>query len=74
MQDFKPLPWSAPPVMPLRIADTMLEMGININALSLRWGLFGAEPWSVGNAHGDQYKLNITATDNYGLSEVMGPV
>jgi len=55
------------------LADTMLEMGIDINSLSLKHGLFGAEPWSEAMRGEIRKKLNITATDNYGLSEVMGP-
>jgi len=48
-------------------------MGININSLSLKYGLFGAEPWSEKMRQEIQNKLRIIATDNYGLSEVMGP-
>jgi len=55
------------------IADTIHEMGININSLSLKYGLFGAEPWSEKMRQEIQDKLKIIATDNYGLSEVMGP-
>jgi phenylacetate-CoA ligase len=73
MQDFKTTALVCTPSYALMIADTMLEMGININALSLRWGLFGAEPWSEAMRTEINNKLNITATDNYGLSEVMGP-
>jgi len=51
----------------------MMEMGINPNGLSLRVGLFGAEPWSEAMRHEINEKLGIRATDNYGLSEVMGP-
>jgi phenylacetate-CoA ligase len=73
MQDFKTTALVCTPSYALMIADAMLEMGININALSLRWGLFGAEPWSEAMRTEINNKLNITATDNYGLSEVMGP-
>jgi phenylacetate-CoA ligase len=73
MQDFKTTALVCTPSYALMIADTMLDMGVNINALSLRWGLFGAEPWSEAMRTEINNKLNITATDNYGLSEVMGP-
>src|SRR5208337_4838525 len=43
------------------------------NSFSLKYGLFGAEPWSEGVRQELQEKLRIIATDNYGLSEVMGP-
>ena len=73
MQDFKTTALVCTPSYALMIADTMLEMGINASGLSLKWGLFGAEPWSEAMRAEINGKLNITATDNYGLSEVMGP-
>ena len=73
MQDFKTTALICTPSYALLLADTMLEMDINIKALDLRFGLFGGEPWSEGMRNEIQTKLNIIATDNYGLSEVMGP-
>jgi phenylacetate-CoA ligase len=73
MQDFKTTALVSTPSYAMLIADTMMEMGINRNSLSLKWGLFGAEPWSDAMRKELQDKLKITATDNYGLSEIMGP-
>lgn len=73
MQDFKTTALICTPSYALMIADTIIEMGININSLSLKYGLFGAEPWSEAMRNEIQDKLKIIATDNYGLSEVMGP-
>ncbi len=73
MQDFKTTALVCTPSYALLIADTIQEMGIDINALSLKYGLFGAEPWSEKMRQEIQDKLRIVATDNYGLSEVMGP-
>jgi phenylacetate-CoA ligase len=73
MQDFKTTALVSTPSYAMLMADTMAEMGINRNSLSLRYGLFGAEPWSEGMRREIQDKLKIIATDNYGLSEVMGP-
>ena len=73
MQDFKTTALVCTPSYALIIADTMMEMGVNPNGLSLRYGLFGAEPWSEAMRHEINEKLGIRATDNYGLSEVMGP-
>jgi phenylacetate-CoA ligase len=73
MQDFRTTTLICTPSYALVIADTLEEMGINPNSLSLRYGLFGAEPWSEAMRQEIQEKLKITATDNYGLSEVMGP-
>ncbi len=73
MQDFKTTALVGTPSYAMLIADTMMEMGINRNSLSLKYGLFGAEPWSDAMRREIQDKLKIVATDNYGLSEVMGP-
>lgn len=73
MQDFKTTTLICTPSYALLIADTIYDMGINVNGLSLRYGLFGAEPWSEGMRQEIEGKLKIIATDNYGLSEVMGP-
>ncbi|MGE4559603.1 MAG: phenylacetate--CoA ligase family protein [Desulfobulbus sp.] len=73
MQDFKSTALVCTPSYALVMADTMMEMGINPNGLSLRYGLFGGEPWSEAMRREIHQKLGILATDNYGLSEVMGP-
>jgi len=73
MQDFKTTALVSTPSYAMLIADTIVEMGINPNSLSLKYGLFGAEPWSDAMRKELERKLRITATDNYGLSEVMGP-
>src|SRR5208337_618497 len=73
MQDFKTTALVSTPSYAMLIADTMMELGINRNSLSLKYGLFGAEPWSDAMRRELEDKLKIVATDNYGLSEVMGP-
>src|SRR5512135_3481995 len=73
MQDFKTTALVGTPSYAMLIADTMIEMGINRNSLSLKYGLFGAEPWSDSMRKEIEDKLKIVATDNYGLSEVIGP-
>jgi phenylacetate-CoA ligase len=73
MQDFKTTALVCTPSYALLMADVMSEMGIDINKMPLKYGLFGAEPWSEAMRKELQEKLHIVATDNYGLSEVMGP-
>jgi phenylacetate-CoA ligase len=73
MQDFKTTALISTPSYAMFIADTIMELGIDTNSLSLRYGLFGAEPWSDAMRKEIEGKLKIIATDNYGLSEVMGP-
>ncbi len=73
MQDFKTTALVCTPSYALNIADVLFDMGINPAGLSLKFGLFGAEPWSEAMRQEINLKLGIQATDNYGLSEVMGP-
>jgi phenylacetate-CoA ligase len=73
MQDFKTTALVSTPSYAMLLADTIREMNIDPNSLSLKWGLFGAEPWSDAMRRELEQKLMIKATDNYGLSEVMGP-
>jgi phenylacetate-CoA ligase len=73
MKDFKSTALVATPSYALLLGDTLREMGIPVSALSLKWGLFGSEPWSEAMRKEIESKLGIVATDNYGLSEVMGP-
>ncbi len=73
MQDFKTTALVCTPSYALNIADVMFDMGINPAGLSLKFGLFGAEPWSEAMRREINQKLGIRATDNYGLSEIMGP-
>jgi len=73
MKDFKTTALVSTPSYALLVGETMREMGIPVSALSLRFGLFGAEPWSDAMRQEIEGRLGIVATDNYGLSEVIGP-
>jgi phenylacetate-CoA ligase len=73
MMDFKTTALVCTPSYALLIGDTVREMGIPVSALSLKYGLFGAEPWSEALRQEIEDKLGIVATDNYGLSEIIGP-
>jgi phenylacetate-CoA ligase len=73
MKDFGSTALVGTPSYALYLAEAIAEKGINRNELSLRVGLFGAEPWSENMRREIEARLQISATDNYGLSEVMGP-
>ncbi|MCL6626040.1 phenylacetate--CoA ligase family protein [Alicyclobacillus shizuokensis] len=64
---------SCTPSYALHMAEVMQRKGIDKSALSLRYGIFGAEPWSEGMRRQVEEALGIDALDIYGLSEVMGP-
>jgi phenylacetate-CoA ligase len=73
MKDFGSTAIVCTPSYALYLAEAIAEKGISRNELSLRVGLFGAEPWSENMRKEIESRLAISATDNYGLSEVMGP-
>jgi len=73
MQDYRSTALVCTPSYALTVADRLEKSGIDPRSLSLRVGLFGAEPWSEEMRREIQERLGIVATDNYGLSEVMGP-
>ncbi|MCL2102474.1 MAG: phenylacetate--CoA ligase [Syntrophorhabdaceae bacterium] len=73
MKDFKTTVLVGTPSYAMLISETMREKGIPISALSLKYGLFGSEPWSEAMRKEIESRLGIIATDNYGLSDVIGP-
>lgn len=73
MQDYRSSALVCTPSYALTIADRMEKQGIDKKTLALRVGLFGAEPWSEQMRSEIEQRLGIIATDNYGLSEIMGP-
>jgi len=73
MQDYRSSVLVCTPSYALTIADRMEQVGIETKSLSLKYGLFGGEPWSEAMRLEIERRLGISATDNYGLSEVIGP-
>ncbi|MBE9547444.1 MAG: phenylacetate--CoA ligase [Proteobacteria bacterium] len=73
LQDFGPTAICCTPSYALYLAEQGEEMGVDMRSLKLRVGILGAEPWSEKIREEIEDKLNITALDIYGLSEVMGP-
>ena len=73
MQDYRSTVLVGTPSYALTIADRMEQVGIRKEDLSLKFGLFGGEPWSESIRAEIEARLGISATDNYGLSEVIGP-
>ncbi|MBW2520983.1 MAG: phenylacetate--CoA ligase, partial [Deltaproteobacteria bacterium] len=73
MEDYQSTALVCTPSYALTMADRMEGVGRSRRKLKLRVGLFGAEPWSEEMRREIEGRLEIVATDNYGLSEVMGP-
>ena len=73
LEDFKATALCCTPSYALNLADAYLSQGKDISALSLRTGVFGAEPWTDAMRAQIEEKLRIEAFDIYGLTEMMGP-
>ncbi|HJW27478.1 MAG TPA: phenylacetate--CoA ligase PaaK [Rhodocyclaceae bacterium] len=73
IMDFKPDLIMVTPSYSLVIAEEFEKQGITPDQISLKVGIFGAEPWGQGMRAEIERKLGIDAIDIYGLTEVMGP-
>jgi phenylacetate-CoA ligase len=73
IHDFKPDIIMVTPSYMLALADEFERQGIPAQAVSLRLGIFGAEPWTNDMRINIEKRLGIDAVDIYGLSEVIGP-
>ena len=71
--DLKPDLIMVTPSYSLVIAEEFERRGIAPSDISLRLGIFGAEPWGQGMRQEIETKLGIDALDIYGLTEVIGP-
>jgi len=71
--DFRPDIIMVTPSYSLVIAEEFERRGIAPKDISLRVGIFGAEPWGEGMRGEIERKLGIDAVDIYGLTEVIGP-
>ena len=73
IMDFRPDAIMVTPSYSLVIAEEFERLGIKPDEISLKVGIFGAEPWGEGMRAEIEKKLGIDAIDIYGLTEVMGP-
>ncbi len=73
MKDFGVTVLVGTPSYALHLAEAAARMGVGPGDLKLKVGLFGAEAWSENMRAELERAWGIKATDNYGLSEVMGP-
>lgn len=73
LRDFRPAGLAATPSFALHIAETLAEQGTSPDALGLRYGMFGAEPWTDEMRRSLERAFGCPAFDIYGLSEIIGP-
>ena len=73
MQDFRSTVLVSTPSYALVIADRMDAMKIDAKTLSLKCCVCAGEPWTEAMRREIEERLFVKATDNYGISEVIGP-
>ena len=71
--DFRPDAILVTPSYSLVIAEEFERLNVKPEEISLKVGVFGAEPWGEGMRAEIERKLGIDAIDIYGLTEVIGP-
>ena len=72
MIDFKSTVLCCTPSYAMYLGEEIEKLGVK-DQLSLKCGVFGAEPWTDSMRAQIEEKLGIKAYDIYGLSEIMGP-
>ncbi len=73
LQDFSPQGLACTPSFALHIGETMREQGLDPRAVGVRYGIFGAEPWTEAMRQQLEALWGLCAVDCYGLSEIIGP-
>jgi len=73
MKDFKVTAICSTPSYFLHLLERAGELGVDVSALPLRAGVFGAEPWTDSMRRRIEAAGGIRAYDIYGLSEITGP-
>jgi phenylacetate-CoA ligase len=73
MQDFQAQGLCCTPSYALNIAEYLKDQRIPREKLNLKYGIFGAEPWTEEIRRKIEEQLQLVALDIYGLSEIMGP-
>lgn len=73
IRDFEPDIIMVTPSYMQVIIEEFERQGVDPRSMSIKVGIFGAEPWTEAMRHDIEVRAAIDAVDIYGLSEVMGP-
>ena len=73
LKDLRPDALVCTPSYALTLCEALKSRGISPEDLNLKFGFFGGEPWTDEMRNRIEAEMGIFATDNYGLSEVIGP-
>lgn len=73
INDFQPEVIMVTPSYMMALLEGFKKAGLDPRKTSLRYGVFGAEPWTNAMRVKIEKAFELDATDIYGLSEVIGP-
>jgi phenylacetate-CoA ligase len=73
MRDFRTTVLVGSPSYALHLAEVAPRLGFDLDRLALRVALLGSEPWTNEQREELERRTGMSASDIYGLSEVMGP-
>jgi phenylacetate-CoA ligase len=73
LQDFKSEMICCTPSYALVLADAITKTDPQLKSVNVKFALLGAEPWTEAIRQELEKKLKVTATNIYGLSEIIGP-
>src|SRR5208282_3653573 len=73
IHDFEPDVIMVTPSYMMALLDGFKHAGLDPRESSLKYGVFGAEPWTNALRKEIESAFDLDATDIYGLSEVIGP-
>ena len=73
LQDFKPEVMCCTPSYAQTLSEEFAKRGIDTKDLAVKYAILGAEPWTEAIREQVEAGLNVTATNIYGLSEIIGP-
>jgi len=73
LRDFGSTMLTCTPSYALYLSEEAAEAGIDIKALPINKGCFGAEPWSENMRAEIEKRFCMKAYDIYGLTEIIGP-
>ena len=73
LQDFQPEVICCTPSYAQTLGEEMVKHGISHDDINLKYAILGAEPWTEVIRSQVESLLNVTATNIYGLSEIIGP-
>ena len=73
LEDFQSEVICCTPSYAQTIANECAKRNIDISRFNLKYAILGAEPWTEAIRTEIEQKLNLKATNIYGLSEIIGP-